>query len=84
MMPAADRAEILEMVRPDIPHFPAGSTPERLGQVAEFRDLAGRYSAQEAQVRLRPDLCPSVEEAMAEAAGYLDWVCCHKGCGCGE
>jgi hypothetical protein len=39
----------------------------------------------EAEVRLRPDLCPSVEEATAEAAGYLDWVIsCRKGCGCGD
>lgn len=57
--------------------------PERLLRDTEARRPADRPPA-ETEVRLRPDLCPSVEEASAEAAGYLDWVCCRRGCGCGD
>lgn len=56
--------------------------PDMAGRDAKSVILADR--PEEAEVRLRPDLCPSVEEATAEAAGYLDWVCCRKGCGCGD
>jgi hypothetical protein len=66
------------MIGPETP-----PSPERLLRDAEARSSAGRPPA-EAEVRLRPDLCPSVEEASAEAAGYLDWVCCRRGCGCGD
>lgn len=64
------------MIGPETPPI-----PERLLQDAEARPPADRPPA---EVRLRPDLCPSVEEASAEAAGYLDWVCCRRGCGCGD
>jgi hypothetical protein len=66
------------MIGPETPPI-----PERLLRDAEARSPAGRPPA-EAEVRLRPDLCPSVEETSAEAAGYLDWVCCRRGCGCGD
>lgn len=56
--------------------------PDMAGRDAKAAIPADRPG--EAEIRLRPDLCPSVEEATAEAAGYLDWVCCRKGCGCGD
>lgn len=66
------------MVGPETPQ-----TPERLLRDMHVPASASRPPA-EAEVRLRPDLCPSVEEASAETAGYLDWVCCRRGCGCGD
>ncbi|PJN94248.1 hypothetical protein CNY89_15630 [Amaricoccus sp. HAR-UPW-R2A-40] len=77
-MSGANAWRILDMAGPETPPI-----PERLLRDTRGRPPAGRPSA-EAEVRLRPDLCPSVEEASAEAAGYLDWVCCRRGCGCGD